>query len=604
MTPAFLRNPVWLAALCASALTGQSLHAEPAHGIAMYGTPALPPDFVSLPYVNADAPKGGAIVFGEPGGFDSLNPFVLKGTAPWGLSIHVFETLLGRSLDEPFTLYGLLAESVETPDDRSWVEFTLHPDAQFSDGSPVTVDDVIWSHEVLGTEGHPRYHSVHAQVDRVEQTGPRSLRFTFNTDNRELPLLLGLRPVLQKAQWQGKAFGESGLATVPIGSGAYRIADFDPGRSITFTRNPDYWGADLPLMRGQANLDTIRYEYFGDGDIVFEAFKAGEINTFREANAARWASQYDFPRVTSGDVVKSEIPHARPSGIAGYVMNTRRPAFADWRVRDAMIHAFNFAFISEAVTGGDQPRITSYFANSELAMQPGPAEGLERALLEPFADSLPPDALDAYSLPEGDGSERNRANIGRAFDLMAEAGWTVQDGVMRDAQGRAFSFDVVLNQGATESRTVFDYYAAALNRMGITPRITVVDSAQYQERTNNYDFDMAYFTRALSLSPGNEQRLYWSSAMADEPGARNWMGMKSPAADAMIETLLASDTREEFTSAVRALDRVLTTGRYVVPLWFTDHARIAHVKELRYPETLPVYGDWPGFQPETWWWEP
>ena len=578
--------------------------AEPQHGIAMYGDPVLPPDFVSLPYANPDAPKGGRIVFGEPGGYDSLNPHIRKGRAPWGVRSHVFESLLGRNYDEPFTLYGLLAESVETGPDREWVEFTLREEAAFSDGSPVTVDDVIWSFETLGTVGHPRYLNAWNKIETVEATGERSVRFTFNTEDRELPLIVGLRPILKKAQYDGVDFAESGgIDIVPIGSSPYVIDAFDVGRYISFRRNPDYWGNDLPFNRGRHNLDEIRYDYFGDGDVVFEAFKAGETNSFRETNGAKWDTNYNFPAIQSGDIVQSLIPHERPSGIKGFVMNTRRDAFKDWRVREAMIQAFNFEFINQSLNGGRDPRITSYFSNSILGMSHDPAEGEVLALLEPFSDDLMPGAIEGYSLPEGDGTERNRKNLRAALALMEEAGWTVQDGEMKNADGQPFTFEILLSQGATQTHQMIDIYTEALSRMGITPTVTIVDSAQYKERTNAFDFGMAYYQRSLSLSPGNEQWLYWGAEAATQEGSRNWMGVQSPAIDAMITEILTTETQEGFRAATHALDRALTSGRYVVPVWHSPVSRLAHVKELHYPEALPMYGDWVGFQPDVWWWE-
>ncbi|MEE9429270.1 MAG: extracellular solute-binding protein, partial [Paracoccaceae bacterium] len=421
-----------------------SANAEPRHAIAMAGDPALPPDFVSLPHVNPDAPKGGRIVFAQSGSFDSLNPHILKGRAPWAVRAHVFESLMGRSYDEPFTLYGLLAESIDTATDRNWVEFTLRPEARFSDGSTVTVADVMWSYEMLGTQGHPRYHNAWKQVEKMEQTGPRSLRFTFNSDNQELALLMGMRPILKMAQWDDREFEESGVDLIPIGSSPYPIDSFEPGRFISLKRNQDYWGKDVPFMRGQANLDEIRYDYYGDGDIVFEAFKAGDANAYREGNAAKWDTQYSFPRVQSGDVVKSLVSHQRPSGITGLVMNTRNPKFQDWRVRQAMITAFNFEYINETITGGAQNRIKSYFSNSVLGMSDGPATGKVLELLQPFATELLPGALDGYSLPVADGTERNRPAIVAALDLMESAGWTVQDGTMKNASGEPFTFEIVL----------------------------------------------------------------------------------------------------------------------------------------------------------------
>ncbi len=594
-----MMRAVGIAGLIAS--MAQIAAAEPRHGIAMYGDPALPPDFVSLPYANPDAPKGGKIVFGEAGSFDSLNPFITKGSAPAGVSLLTVESLLGRSYDEPFTLYGLLAESVDTDDARSYVEFTLREGARFSDGAPVTPEDVLWSFEKLGVEGNPRYAAAWGKIATSEITGPRSVKFTFNVVDRELPLVLGLRPILQKAQWEGRDFTASTL-DAPIGSGPYTVTEMEPGKFIHFTKNPDWWGKDVPFYRGMHNLDQINYEYFGDGGVVFEAFKAGETSSYRETNAPKWDTIYDFPAVTSGEVVKSVIPHGRPSGIEGFVFNTRKPLFADWRVREALIHAFNFELINTTITGGALPRITSYFSNSELGMQPGaPAEGAVKALLDPFADTLLPGAIDGYSLPASDGSEANRDNIRKATALLEEAGWAVQDGVLKNEGGDPFAFEILLNTGTDELISVASIYVEALKRLGIDAKVTTVDSAQYKERTNAYDFDMTHYIRSLSLSPGNEQTLYWGSAGVTEPATRNWMGMNSPAAEAMIATMVAAPTREDFVAATQALDRVLTSGRYVIPMWYSDVARLAHKKTLKFPDRLPIYGDWLGFQPEVWW---
>ncbi|MEC7760556.1 MAG: extracellular solute-binding protein [Pseudomonadota bacterium] len=581
----------------------QTVQAEPRHGIAMYGEPALSEDFSHLPQANPDAPKGGEIVFAESGTYDSLHPVITKGNPPYALRSMLFESLLGRSYDEPFTLYGLLAETVETGPNREWVEFTLREEATFSDGSPVTVEDVMWSYETLGEEGHPRYRGAWDAIEAMEQTGPRSVRFTFNTVDFELPLIMGLRPILKKAQWEGHDFTESGIGVVPIGSSPYVIGDYELGRYLNLERNPDYWGKDVPFMQGQMNFDTIRYEFYGDGDVVFEAFKAGEATTYRETNAAKWATQYDFPGVQSGDVVLSEIPHQRPTGIQGYVMNTRSPQFQDWRVREAMIQVFNFEFINQTLNGGLEPRIQSYFHNSVLGMEVGePATGRVAEYLAEY-DDLPPGAVEGYALPASDGSERNRAGVARALDLMAEAGWTVENGVMQNAEGQPFTFEIVLNQGATQDRQVIDIYAASLARIGVRPRISTMDSAQYTLRTNTYDFDMAPYWRSLSLSPGNEQRLYWGSSMVGEEGSRNWMGVQSEAVDGLIEEMLTAKSQEDFQAATKALDRVLTAGRYVIPIWYSDVSRVAHAKELHFPDHVPMYGDWLGFQPELWWYE-
>ena len=598
----FLKRHISIAALTL-ALSAQFATADPQHGIAMYGDPELPPDFVSLPYANPEAPKGGRIVTGEVGGFDSLNPHIAKGSTPWQLRFLAYESLMGRNWDEPFTLYGLLAESIEVGENRDWVEFVLREEAAFSDGTPLTVEDVMWSYETLGTIGHPRYHGAWKKVASMEQTGPRSIRFTFNEDDPEMALLIGMRPILKKAQWDGKEFDASGIDEVPISTAPYVIDEFEAGRYVSLKRNPDYWGRDVNFMRGQANLDEIRMEFYGDGTAMFEAFKAGALNSSREFNVEKWDTQYDFPAIDSGDVVKSVIPHERPSGMTGFVMNTRREQFKDWRVRDAMLHAFNFEFINEPMTGSKQPRITSYLSNSVLGMQDGPAEGRVRDLLEPFAADLLPGALDGYALPVSDGTERNRGNIRAAIDLMEEAGYTITDGKMVGPDGAPFTFEILLQQGSTEEQSIIDLYTQSLERVGITPTITTIDSAQFKERTTNYDFDMSYNRWGMSLSPGNEQKLYWGCDGVDNPGTRNWMGLCSPAAEAMVDAILQSESRDDFVAATRALDRVLTTGRYVIPIYQWNISRIAHAKELRYPTEIPIYGDWIGWQPDVWWWE-
>ncbi|WBU64999.1 extracellular solute-binding protein [Paracoccus aerodenitrificans] len=583
---------------------------EPAHGIAMYGEPALPEGFSHLPYANPDAPAGGTIRLAESGSYDSLNPWVLRGNPAWPIFTMpgvVAESLMLRSLDEPFTLYGLLAETVETDPDRNWVEFTLRPEARFSDGTPVTIEDVMWSYETLGTQGHPRYRGAWSKVEKMEQTGENSIRFTFNVRDRELALLMGMRPVLKKAQWEGKDFATPGMEP-PIGSGPYIIERADPGRSLTLRKNPDWWGKDLPVNQGLHNLDTVIYEYFGDNNAMFEAFKAGDIDVWRELDITSWQNEFDFQRAVSGEIVQSEIPNNRPSGIMGLVMNTREPLFADWRVRQAMIEAFNWKFINDTLSGGQEKRITSYFANSSLAMQPGaPAEGRVRELLEPYADQLLPGALDGYALPEGSEQPVDRRSMRRAIGLLEDAGWTVKDGVMTNADGQTFTFDILLNQSgsamstASEMQQMADIFVQALGNMGIQARVTMLDSAQYIERTNSYNFDMTWYDRALSLSPGNEQLLYWGSGGVTAPGTRNFMGIASPPLEAIIFEMVNAKGPENFTAAVRALDRMLTTGRYVIPAGYSPVSLLAHEATLKFPDTIPVYGDYPGFLPETWW---
>lgn len=577
--------------------------AEPRHGIAMYGDPALPPDFVALPHANPDAIKGGAITLANTGSFDSLNPYVQKGNVPWQLRFLTHESLMGRSRNEPFALYGLLAESIETDEARSWVEFKLREDARFSDGSPVTVEDVLWSYETLGTMGHGRYRSLWSQIESLEQTGPRSIRFTFNTENRELALLAGMRPILQKSQWEGKDFAASTINDVPIGSGPYVVSDYEGARFVTLTRNPDYWGNDLNFRRGTFNFDEITIDFYGDGDVVLEAFKAGEISAWREFNAETWNSEYDFTRVQSGEVVKTEIEHQKPSGITGFVMNTRRAPFDDWRVREALITAFNFEYINDTLTGGAQPRITSYFSNSLLAMEPGAAKGRTAELLAPFNGKLLPGVMEGYTLPESDGTLRNRKGLRRTIGLLEEAGWTTQDGKLRNADGQAMRFTILLDQQRTEDRAIANLYIQALEQLGIDVTVDLVDGAQFTAREDSFDFDMTYIRRALSLSPGNEQWFYWGSDAATEEGSGNLMGVQDAAIDAMINAMLTAKTREDSIAASRALDRLLIAGRYVVPFWQFTTGRIAHVSEMKHPETIPIYGDGPDWMPQFWWWD-
>jgi len=594
---------VWAArlTLIAAALGPATGLAEPAYGIAMYGAPQLPPDFVSLPYANPEAPKGGTIVFGETGGFDSLNPYVLRGRAPAGVQSHVFEALMARNWDEPFGLYGLLAESVEAGPNREWVEFTLRPEARFSDGSPVTVEDVVWSMQTLAEHGLPRYRNAWEKVASVEQTGERSVRFSFSEPDAELPLVIGLRPILKKTDWQGVDFEASSLR-VPTGSGPYVVGAFEPGRFVSFERDPAYWGRELPINRGVNNFDTIRYEFFVDGGVLFQAFTAGDLSVYRESNPAKWASDYAFPAVKSGAVTLEEVPHGRPSGMEGFVFNTRRPIFADLRVRDALTHAFNYEFVNQTLNAGALPRRASYFANSPLGMGQGRAEGRVKALVEPFAAGLAPDALDAYALPVADGSPRNRKNMREAARLLEAAGWRAEGGKLRNPAGEPFRFTILLQHGQNEAVT--NIFVDALKQLGITAEVQLVDAAQYNARRSDYDYDMIVNTWNMSLSPGNEQTLYWGRDGVATPGTRNYAGIDSPAAEAMIATMLGTRDPAEFQTAVQALDRVLTTGRYVIPFGFSDVSRIAYAAELRHPEHLPVYGDWIGWLPDVWWREP
>lgn len=575
---------------------------ESVHGLAMYGAPALPPDFTSLPHANPNAPKGGRIVLGNTGGFDSLNPYIRRGTVPWQLRFLTHDALMARSWDEPFTLYGLLAETVQTAPDRAWVEFTLRADATFSDGTPVTVEDVIWSYETLGTKGHPRYHGLWSQITEIAQTGERSLRISFKGDNRELALIAGMRPILKKSQWEGRDFPNAGIEDIPIGAGPYTVHSFDPGRRVTLRRNPDYWGRNVPVRQGTHNFDEIVLDFYADGTVLLEAFKAGEISAVREFNAEVWASQYDFPAVQRGDIIKTEIDNAKPSGMTGFAINTRRAPLNDVRVRDALILAFNFEYINDTLTGGAQPRITSYFSGSQLAYGDGPPVGREAELLSAYTD-LPMGVMDGYALPVSDGSVRNRKGIRTALAQLEAAGFTPQNGVMTGRDGTPLELTLVLDKNNRSDQAIADIYRQGLERLGISLNIERIDNAQFVERSAAFDYDMISFRRALSLSPGNEQRFYWGSAAADQEGSRNLPGIRSPAIDGLIDMMLATDDPLTFQAAVQAMDRVLTAGRYVIPFSSYDIDRIAHIRQMRYPNTIPIYGDGPEWMPQLWWYE-
>ncbi|WP_179381437.1 extracellular solute-binding protein [Jannaschia marina] len=574
------------------------------HGIALYGEPALPPDYTHLPQANPDAPKGGIFSDGQVGSFDSLNPHIGQGRVPWQLRFLAYESLLGRAYDEPFTLYGLLAETVEVNEAQTEITFTLNPAARFSDGTPVTVEDVIWSWNILGEEGaNGRYRSAFSKVEAVEDLGEGRVRFTIDSPDRELLMSIGLRPIMKAAQYADdpSAFFRSGLGNLPISSAPYVVTDVEAGRYVELTLDEDYWGADLPFRRGTNNVGTIRMEFFADATAHFEAFKGGELSTMRETNAARWARDYDFPAVRSGDIVLSEVPHQRPSGMTGLVMNTRKPFFADWRVREAMIQAFNFDYTNGVINAGEQPRITSYFSNSPLGMEPGAATGRVEELLAPMAADLLPGTIEGYELPSTDGSAGNRRGLRQATRLLQEAGYTVDGGRLTGPDGPV-SFEILVPQGSSEVASIVDIYVEALKRLGISVSVASVDSAQFNDRRAAYDFDMIWYQWGLTLSPGNEQLGYWGPAGVETPGTRNLMGASDPAIAAMIEAMLSAGSQDDYVAAVRALDRVLTAGRYVVPIWHNPVSWIAHRADLKYPaDRLPIYGDWIGFQPDVWW---
>jgi peptide/nickel transport system substrate-binding protein len=574
-----------------------SVAAEPTHGIAMHGEPKYPASFTHFEYVNPDAPKGGQAVFGVQGSYDSLNPLIVKGNAGPGIREYVYESLLARSYDEPFSLYGLLAETVEIPEDRSWVIFTLNAKARFSDGKPVSVDDVVFSLELLREKGRPNHRSYYAKVEKIERIGERGVKLIFQPDgDREMPLIMGLMPVLPKHLIDPDTFDKTSL-DAPVGSGPYAVAAIDPGTALVLKRNPDYWGWDLPVNRGSYNFDEIRYEFYRAGNTMFEAFKKGLFLINRESDPSRWAREYNFPAIADGRVVKKTFKTGLPSGMSGLVFNTRKAIFSDRRVREAMTLLFDFEWANKSLYHGLYERTQSYFDGSELTSFGRAANEAERQLLAPFPDAVAAGAMNgSLKQPETDGSGRDRDNRRQALQLLTDAGYELENGkLVSNASGEPFTFEMLA--ATRDQERLFLTYARSLRLAGIDVKIRQVDAAQYQARKTAFDFDMIQNYWSASLSPGNEQSFRWSSEAAGTEGSFNYAGVQSPAADAMIGAMLAAKTREDFVSAVRALDRVLMSGVYVVPLFHLPEQWVAHWSQLRHPDVTPLYG----YQIDAWW---
>ncbi len=566
--------------------------AAPTHAIAMHGAPKYPADFGHFDYVNPTAPKGGEFRLHAIGTFDTLNPYVIKGKPAAGLHHgfgYYFETLTRRSRDEPFSLYGLLAESIEMAEDRGWIEFTLRAEARFSDDTPVTVDDVIFSWQTLKEQGSPNARATWSRVADVTPTGPRSVRFTFvDNKDRELPLLVaGFLPILSERWWRTRDFSETTL-DLPVASGPYIIERVEPGRAIVYRRNPNYWGQGLAVNRGQFNFDTIRYDYYRDDSVALEAFKSGDYDFRGEGDAARWATQYDFPALKEGLAVREAVENGTPSGLRALAFNNRRAPFNDRRVRQALTLAFDFEWLNRALLHQGYARTAGMFSKSALAPS-GPPSPAELKLLEPWRAQVPAEVFGPpFAAPTTDGSGRDRTNLRKAARMLKDAGFVVRDNVLRAPDGTPFRFEITLRSPSNERIGLA--FARNLKRLGIEARVRLVESAQFQGLIDSYDFDMVFGFWGVTLSPGNEQQNYWSSRTADQPGGRNWAGVSDPAVDAMIEALGAARTREELTAAARALDRVLMWNYYVLPLYHDAGQRIAYWRKLSRPETVPVYG--------------
>jgi microcin C transport system substrate-binding protein len=569
---------------------GASQEPQPRYAISMQGEPRYPPDFRHVDYVDPDAPKGGTFIEPRIGSFDSLNRWIVLGTSNERLYLP-YDRLMQRAENEPYTLYALVAQTVTVPDDRSWVEYAIDPRAKFSDGQAITTDDLIFSYETLRRAGRPYYRNSYSHVVEVRRIDDRHVRFILGPGyQRETVMSLSQMPVLAKHYWLGKDFGHPSL-DVPVTSGPYRIAAVDPGRSITYQRRDDYWAKDLPINVGQYNFDIIREDYYRDDNVALEAFKAGAYNFRQEFDATKWMTGYNFPAVGAGKAVREDIPEGRVDWMRGLMFNLRRPFFADRRVREALSLAFDFEWMNRALFRSSFRRIESYFPNTELAASGEPTEG-ERALLEPFKDQLPPEVFGpAWSAPttDGSGDEGLRPNLRRAMGLLEAAGWTVHDGRLADGKtGAPFAFEILLHDPHDERMAL--PFARALKRLGIIATVRTIDEPQYIQRRSQHDFDMIMDYWDQSPSPVTEPRIYWSSREADLNGSRNYVGIKSPAVDALTDSIADAMDRTQLLDRVHALDRVMTWSYYTIPLYYlgVDHA--AYWRPLCHPDAVPSWG--------------
>ncbi|WP_181298461.1 extracellular solute-binding protein [Pseudomonas sp. Q2-TVG4-2] len=583
-----------LALLC---LAGAA-QAAPRHALTLYDEkPKYPADFSHFDYVNPDAPKGGTLRQAGFGSFDSLNPFINKGVAADDVGL-VYDTLTTNSLDEPFTVYGLLAEKIEKGPNNEWVRFHLRPEARFHDGEPVQAEDVVFTFETLISKGAPHYRGYYADVEKAVVEGPRRVRFDFkHAGNRELPLILGQLPVLPKHWWDERDF-TSGSMEPPLGSGPYRIEGVEAGRSVRYTRVDDYWGKDLAVNRGFYNFDHVQFDYYRDNTVALQAFKAGHFDYWLETSAKNWATAYDTEAVRDGRITKEEIANHNPQGMQGFIFNTRRQHLQDVRVREALALLFDFEWTNRQLFNGAYTRTTSYFDNSGLGSSGLPSEE-ELSILEPLRGQIPDEVFEKpFELPQTNADGMIREQQRRAYELLTAAGWKIENDRMVDADGKPVKLEFLLVQADFER--VLLPYKRNLAGLGIDLEIRRVDVSQYINRLRSRDYDMIVSGFGQSSSPGNEQREYWHSASADNPGSRNFIGLKDPAIDTLVEKLIAADSREELITRTRALDRVLLWGHYVIPNWHIKTWRVAYWNHLAHPETTPRYDI--GLM--TWWHKP
>ncbi|WP_280545781.1 MULTISPECIES: extracellular solute-binding protein [unclassified Halomonas] len=589
-----------LGLLLGTLLGGPALAAAPAdvptvHGLALYGDPRLPADFAHFPHANPDAPRGGSLVRSAIGSFDSTNPFIIRGTPATGLT-EIYDTLLTQNPDEPFSMYGLLAEGVRLDPERQWIEFDLHPEARFHDGEPVTAEDVVFSFETLTEKGQPFYGAYYADVAGVRAVDEDTVHFDLaDSESRELPLIIGQLPILPAHFWQERDF-EATTRDALLGSGPYRIGEVEPGRRIVYQRVDDYWGRDLPVNRGRHNVERLVYDYYRDQTVALEAFKAGNLDMRIETSARNWATAYDFPALAEGFVKRLEVPDGQPAGMQAYVMNLRRDKFQDVRVREALNLAFNFEWLNRNLFYGAYQRTESYFANSEMAAEGLPSEA-ELALLEPHREALP-ERVFAEPLPI-EHPEQMRPRLARALELLNEAGYVVRDGVMTHLDsGAPLKLEVLLFD--TQFERVVQPLLQNLAKIGIQGDIRIVDVNQYLNRLRSFDFDIIVGSFPQSANPGNEQRDFWTSEYAEVPQSRNLIGLSNPVVDDLVDTLIAADSREALDTAARALDRVLRWGFYVIPQWHLGKTRIALWDKFGWKEPFPAYN----LDLAAWWVDP
>jgi peptide/nickel transport system substrate-binding protein len=588
---------LWVSAFCPPVLGQDTSTGTGRHGLALHGAPKLGAD-QPLPYAQTDAASGGRIVFGAQGVFDTLNPFVIRGIAAQGLAPPmglVFQSLMIRSADEPFSVYGGLARSVDLADDFSTMTVHLEPEARFSDGKLVSAEDVEFSFALLKDKGRPTFRGYYGKITAITVVDPLTIRFRFEGHDRELPLIIALMPVLPKHATQAARFEETSL-TAPVGSGPYRVAEVKAGESIRYEKNPDFWGKAKPIYRGLYHPQTIRFDYFRDSNTLFEAFKGGLVDVRIEDNPSRWAQDYDFPALKDGRVLREVLPVSIPKGMTGFVFNTRKPLFADLRVREALGTMLDFEWINRSLFFGLYRRSNSYFSGSSLSAAGLPASTEERALLAPFPDAVRPDILAGqWQPPALDGSGRDRNAAAKALSLLNQAGWTLRDSQLINRNNEVFAFELLVNSRLQEKLAL--NYAQSLARIGIILKVRLIDDIQYWRRLSAFDFEMIQFTWSGSPAPGNEQYHRWGSKAAERDGSLNYAGARSPAIDAMIEAVLAARTPESYLTAIHALDRVLLSGFYVVPLFYAPDLWMARKATVKHPARLPLLGT----APETFW---